>query len=81
MDRPAFESRAMRFAPAAVARAERATTSACRTAAARPWRCHACDMLLGMECDGELHVKYKEAHYWTAAIAAIAATGVAAAEP
>ena len=29
----------------------------------RPWRCRACAALLGMERDGELHVKYKEAVY------------------
>ena len=33
-------------------------------AALRPWRCDTCATLLGVERDGELHVKYKEAQYW-----------------
>jgi hypothetical protein len=31
---------------------------------ARPWRCRACGALLGVEHDGELHVKHKEVQHW-----------------
>ena len=34
------------------------------SAPVRPWRCHACRALLGVEHDGELHVKYKEVQHW-----------------
>jgi len=30
----------------------------------RPWRCRSCDALLGVEHDGELHVKHKETEHW-----------------
>jgi RNase P subunit RPR2 len=29
----------------------------------REWRCWRCDTLLGVEQNGELHVKYKDAQY------------------
>ncbi|HEY3820259.1 MAG TPA: hypothetical protein VGL81_24005 [Polyangiaceae bacterium] len=32
--------------------------------AARPWRCRACGALLGVERNGEVHVKYKEVQHW-----------------
>jgi hypothetical protein len=30
----------------------------------RAWRCQSCRALLGVVRGAELHVKYKEAHYW-----------------
>jgi len=64
MDRPAFDSRALCSASAAVSASEPAARRPFATPAARHWRCLACGALLGVERDGELHVKYKEAQYW-----------------
>jgi hypothetical protein len=63
MDRVEGHSRALRFASPTMPASEPAAPIGPR-AIARPWRCHACATLLGVERDGELHVKYKEAHYW-----------------
>ena len=30
----------------------------------RPWRCTQCGALLGLEQNGELHVRYKEVQHW-----------------
>jgi hypothetical protein len=64
MDRLAFDSRRLRVGSATAPASEPAASSDGPTAAARPWRCRVCGTLLGMERDGELHVKYKEAQYW-----------------
>jgi hypothetical protein len=64
MDRPVFDSRALRLAPAIVPPSQPVAPSICPKADVRPWRCRACSTLLGVERDGELHVKYKEAQYW-----------------
>jgi hypothetical protein len=74
----ALDSREWRFASATVPASEPGASNDCPKAAARPWRCRACGALLGMERDGELHVKYKEKPNTGSAVAA--ATGVAAAE-
>lgn len=64
MDRPAFDSRALCAASGTVLAFDTVAPRSCPTAAARNWRCRTCGTLLGVERDGELHVKYKEAQYW-----------------
>jgi hypothetical protein len=57
MDRPTLDRRAAVSSTASTP-TQRSLTRA------RPWRCHACRALLGVEHDGELHVKYKEVQHW-----------------
>lgn len=64
MDRVGFDPQAMILESATGRASELVAPRAGPTAAARPWRCHACGSLLGVERDGDLHVKYKEAQYW-----------------
>jgi hypothetical protein len=55
---------ALRLTSPTITGSEPAAPKSCPTGAARRWRCHACGTLLGVEREGELHVKYKEAQYW-----------------